>query len=62
MENGKTLSVEVLENGMHHLEASDETIKFVFDFNPNDADSLTMAQEIVGSIFTEEELQFILCL
>lgn len=62
MENGKLLTIEVLGNGMHHLEVSDETVKYCFEYDPNNADSLAMAQEFIGSIFTEEELQSILCM
>ena len=56
MKNDKSLKIEVLENGMQHLEASDGSIRFCFEYDPQDARMSNMAQECISSIFTEEEL------
>lgn len=56
MKNDKSLKIEVLENGMQHLEVSDGSIRFCFEYDPQDARMSNMAQECISSIFTEEEL------
>ena len=56
MKNNKSLKIEVLENGMRYLEVSDGSIRFCFEYNPQDIRMSTMAQECISSIFTEEEL------